>query len=140
MNIQNDGHLSLNVVDLCPEYKEKHPPEMQHFMPDVRVAAAYANRAGYPVTFIRPGFIVEAIKPDGMLLPVRKIKQFPKPKPVPKHAIGKCVDHFPAKKIFREVVVRRFDEYDDPDGAVVEEKRWVRAPAGTVIGEGDVWK
>jgi len=55
MTIEKDGHLCLHVCDLFPERIQKELPDLDDFKPDVWIAAAYANLAGYRVYFVRPG-------------------------------------------------------------------------------------
>ena len=53
MKVEEDGHLCLHLVDL--EKRVDHPLTIKDFRYDAQVAAAYANRAGYRVTFVEPG-------------------------------------------------------------------------------------
>jgi len=55
--------------------------------------------------------------------------------PVDRSAIGRCVDHYPAKKIYRWVEQRNAE-----DPFKVTGHRLVRAPGGSVIEEGDLWR
>jgi hypothetical protein len=55
MNVESDGHLSLREYNLVPERRHVKEPALDDFEPDARIAAAYANQAGYKVTFVRAG-------------------------------------------------------------------------------------
>jgi len=57
VNVNADGSLSLFVCDLNPEHREVPEASLEdfHFSSEARIAAAYANRAGYRVTFVRAG-------------------------------------------------------------------------------------
>ena len=58
--------------------------------------------------------------------------------PVPKSAIGRCVDHYPARKIYRWVGISCFNK-EDP-AKYKERRRLVCAPGGSAILEGDMWR
>jgi len=60
MNVQDDGHLCLHLCDL--ERRVDHALTINDFRHDAQIAAAYANSAGYRVTFVEPGKKVVRIK------------------------------------------------------------------------------
>jgi hypothetical protein len=57
VRIENDGHLSLGIIDLQPMHRDDPPrPVMPwHFTREARIAAWYALHAGAHVTFVMPG-------------------------------------------------------------------------------------
>ena len=78
MNVNSDGSLALHVCDLNPEHRGVPEAELQdfHFSSEAQIAAAYANRAGYRVCFVRAGSkAVEASHVGGRYLPRRKLKK-----------------------------------------------------------------
>ena len=78
MNVNADGSLSLFVCDLNPEHREVPEASLEdfHFSSEARIAAAYANRAGYRVTFVRAGSkAVEMSKVGGRYFSPRRLKK-----------------------------------------------------------------
>lgn len=145
MKIEADGHLSLRVNDLATVKARKlasegGTPNLSDFTYNAQIAAAYANRAGYHVTFVCPGQLIRAIKPSGEYFAVKRVKQYKEAKPVPKYAIGKCVDDFPSKKIFRRVGVLCEVERNGQFQGKETRHRWVVAPRGSSVEARDVWR
>ena len=57
MKIEDDGHLSLHVIDLEPMHRDDPPRPLRpaHFTREARIAAWYAMHAGAKITFAMPG-------------------------------------------------------------------------------------
>lgn len=62
MRVEDDGHLCLHMCDLENSITYNYPPVLSNFRHYATVAAAYANRAGYKVTFVEPGKPIVRIK------------------------------------------------------------------------------
>jgi hypothetical protein len=76
MNVQRDGHLCLHVCDLLPEHKGVAVPSLRagHFSVDAEIAASYANRAGYKISFVRPGQLI-TLEPPVLFLSPRRLRK-----------------------------------------------------------------
>jgi len=61
MNIEQDGHLGLGIIDLNEEFRDEVPDPIlfRHFGPDANIAAAYALAVGNVVRFAMPGRLQE---------------------------------------------------------------------------------
>lgn len=55
MRVENDGSLTLHLVDLLVATAGEPTCPVSHLKHEARIAASYARKAGYPVTVVTHG-------------------------------------------------------------------------------------
>ena len=85
MQVQDNGSLTLHVYDLDEKCRDQVNPDPWMFRQEAQIAAAYANSAGYKVTFCNhghPPIVCNNI--GGYYLKPRKLKKDGWPRAIPR--------------------------------------------------------